>query len=79
MTRGLTRPLMLILLMASASYAALTANLTPRGMGQGPLAMEFTPPLCDRCQLDYAEAPYSCPGDPVSFAPNGHPVFRTVE
>jgi hypothetical protein len=41
----------------------------------GPLDMEFTPPVCHRCQLDYDEAPHSCPGEPTPFAPNGDPVF----
>lgn len=40
----------------------------------GPLDMEFTPPLCDRCRLDFADAPYSCPGEAVSFSPAGEPV-----
>jgi hypothetical protein len=40
----------------------------------GPLDMEFSPPLCHRCLLDYAEAPYSCPGEPTSFSPHGEPV-----
>jgi hypothetical protein len=41
----------------------------------GPLDMEFTSPVCQRCQLNYGEAPYSCPGEPVSFEPNGDPIF----
>ena len=40
----------------------------------GPLDMEFTPPVCDRCRLDYVGAPYSCPGEAASFSPDGEPV-----
>jgi hypothetical protein len=42
----------------------------------GPLDMSSSPPICDRCQLGYAGAPYSCPGEPSSMAPDGTPVFR---
>jgi hypothetical protein len=41
----------------------------------GPLDMEFTSPVCQRCQLDYTDAPYSCPGEPTSFASDGGPLF----
>jgi hypothetical protein len=37
--------------------------------------LEFTPPVCERCQLNYEEAPRSCPGEPASFAPDGGPIF----
>jgi hypothetical protein len=41
----------------------------------GPLDMEFTSPVCHRCQLNSGEAPYSCPGEPVSLEPNGAAIF----
>jgi hypothetical protein len=40
-----------------------------------PYDVVFTPPYCQRCYLHYEEAPYSCPGEPVSFSPTGDPVF----
>lgn len=40
-----------------------------------PLDMEFTSPVCERCQLDYGEAPHSCPGEPAGFAPDGAQPF----
>lgn len=42
---------------------------------KGPLDMVFTAPLCERCLLDFDVAPYSCPGEPTSFAPSGAPLF----
>jgi hypothetical protein len=42
----------------------------------GPLDMEFTPAVCQRCQLNYDEAPYTCPGEPTAFAPDGDPLFH---
>jgi hypothetical protein len=43
----------------------------------GPLDMEFTPPVCQRCQLNFNEAPDSCPGEPLSFASDGEPIFQS--
>jgi hypothetical protein len=40
-----------------------------------PLDIVFTPPVCERCQLDFDGAPRSCPGAPVAFAPHGDPIF----
>jgi hypothetical protein len=54
-------------LLAAGDKSDLTA--------QRPYEMEFTPPVCQRCQLNYDEAPYSCPEEPSSFAPNGDPIF----
>jgi hypothetical protein len=42
----------------------------------GPLDMSFSAPICDRCQLEYTVAPYSCPGEPTSMAPDGTPLFE---
>jgi hypothetical protein len=54
-------------LLASGDKSDLTAKR--------PYELEFTPPVCQRCQLNYDEAPHSCPGEPDSFAPDGAPVF----
>jgi hypothetical protein len=40
----------------------------------GLLEMEFTNPVCQRCELNYDEAPYSCPGEPSAYAPGGEPI-----
>jgi hypothetical protein len=37
--------------------------------------VKLSKPYCERCHLDYVSAPSSCPGEPVSFTPDGDPVF----
>jgi hypothetical protein len=45
-------------------------------LAQGPLDVKFSKPYCERCCLDLVSAPYSCPGEPDAFTPDGQPVFR---
>lgn len=62
--------------LAEEQAAKLAAGDKSDFKAAGPLDMSFSPPICDRCQLEYADAPYSCPGEPDSMAPDGTPVFR---
>jgi hypothetical protein len=57
--------------------AKLAAGDSSEFTAAGTLDMSFSPPICDRCQLEYASAPYSCPGEPDSMAPDGTPLFAS--
>jgi hypothetical protein len=40
-----------------------------------PIQVSFSKPMCERCEFERRVAPDSCPGEPVSHAPDGTPQF----
>lgn len=40
-----------------------------------PLQVTFGRPVCERCEMERSAAPYSCPGEPVSYTADDTPQY----
>ncbi len=53
----------------SEEQAAILATGDERNIrASNPLDITISTPVCLRCEVEYADAAYSCPGDPAASA-----------